>query len=563
MSMKRVRIAWLSVILLQSNVGLSIDSWSGMFSSVKSFPLFQASFWSNLGHGFGIPPSGYVYSFSVHNDSSEDVWVGQQRIVSLMGGCFPEAGGWSVSPPILPGTQWSQKNKEYYFEMFIKTTPKDYSNHMPYLQHSDVLYQHDLIQLQTQHSTHENYFRVYTGRDFLNGAYVHRQKAEYLGYIDMSGKKDPNALTFISNLSSLVIKNSTQKNYYIGFSSQPAVAVTDMKESLCSVFALVASDSFAKISAFSTLTSLRPGTVGVFDATTKTCLQTIHIAGQGFKDMPYTIEIYQDPGSSTVELGWQGLVSGHYDMPMNRVRDITPIWGYFWYQSSAQYKSGVDLPGTVWIVSVESQPEILATVTPGQVVQFLIKRPEIGTRKQIYFLYVDQSDSAKAQSFVQRFLSGAIGTSIVTSYNKQAGALISQAALQLQPQQANSKGTATASQSSESISPALMSQAVQGSLKINRGQIVDTVSGTTGYLLGGDVFLPLGTGSTPMYYSLVPSIQTAEMLPTSAVINMFAEQSVTTAPKGMPTPIMSTYALLPTITPGSTASAVATVVTPT
>lgn len=559
MNMKHMRIAWLSLMIVQSSIVLPIDSWSGMWSSVKSFPLFQGSFWENIGHGFGVPPSGYVYSFSVYNDSNKPAWVGQQRIISLMGGCFPEAGGWSVSSPILPGTHFTQKNKEYYFEMFIKTTPDSYSNHMPYLQHSDVLYQQDLIQLQKEHSTHENYFRVYTGRDFSNGAYVHTQKAEYLGYRDMSGKKDPNALSFSSDLSSLVIKNSTDKNYYIGFCSQSGLLASNMTQSMCPVFALVASDSFGTLSIFSTLTSLRPGTVGVFDATTKTCLQTIDITAQGFKDMPYTIEIYQDPGSSIVELGWQGLVSGHYDMPMNRVRDITPILGYFWYQSVAQYKSGVDLPGTVWIVSVGSQSEILATVTPGQAVQFLITRPEIDTKKQIYFLYVNQSDTVKAQSFVQRFLSGAIGTPILTSYNKQADALMSQAALQLQPKQAKGQAVSTTSQ----ISPALMSQAVQGSLKINRGQIVDPVSGTTGYLLGGDVFLPLGIGSTPMYYSLVPSYQTTENLPTSAVINMFAEQSVTTAPKGMPTPIMSSYAPLPTITPGSTAPAVTTTVTPT
>jgi len=542
MSMKHVRIAWLSIMILQSSIGFSLDSWSGMFSSVQSFPLFQGSFWKNLGHGFGIPPSGYVYSFTVYNDSNAPVWVGMQNIISLMGGCFPEAGGWHVYPSadgIAPGSHYTHRDKEYYFEMFIKTTPDSYSNHMPYLQHSDVLYQHDAIQLEKDHSTKLNCFRAYTGRDFENGAYVHRQKAELLGYIQTNGRKDTNALSKTEILPSLTIKNSTLEDYYVGFTSQPGLSTSTMTPSRCSVFALIAQDSFATLSIFGTLTSLRPGTIGVFDGTTKACLQTIDMGTNGFKDMPCTIELYQDAGSASVEIGWQGLMSGHYDMPSNRIRDITPILGYFWYQSAAQAAQNIDLPGTLWVVSFGSQNEVLAMATPGQAVQFLIARPEIAVKKYIYFLYVNEADSTKAQAFVERFLSGAVGAPLIAQYQQQAAGLMSQAALQLQPQQVTGSAVSGAVQ----LSTELTTQAVQGCLQMNNGQIVDSVSGITGYLLGGDVFLPLGIGATPMYYQLAPSIQTQENLPTSAVINLFAQESVTTAPKGMPTPIKSQFAV--------------------
>lgn len=541
MSMKHIRIVWLSMIMLQSSIQLPVDSLSGAWSDVKNFPLFQASFWKNLGRGFGIPPSGYVYSFTVYNDSNRPVWIGTQNIISLMGGCFPEAGGWNIYPTasgIAPGSHYTDKNKEYYFEMFIKSTPDSYSNHMPYLQHSDVLYQQDCIQLEKKHSQHLNCFRVYTGRDFENGAYVHRQKAEYLGYINMSGQKDPNQLVKTETLSGLTVKNSTQQDYYIGFAPQSGLTTSTMTQSLCSIFGLIAQDSFAILSTFSTLTSLRPGTLGVFDATTKACLQTVDMGVTGFKDMPYTVELYQDAGSPTLEVGWQGIVSGHFDMPTYRVRDITPILGCLWYQSAQQAGSGIDLPGTVWIVALGSQAEILGMATPGQAVQFMIMRPELGLKKQIYFLYVNEANSTKAQAFIQRFISGAIGSPLTAQYKKQATELMSQAALQLQPKKSGDQATSTAVQ----VSQALMSQAVQGSLQMNKGQIVDSVTGVTGYLLGSDLFLPLGIGPTPMYYSVAPSIQTPELLPTSAVINLFAQESVTSAPKGMPTPIQSQIA---------------------
>lgn len=537
MSMKQIRLWIVSMIMILNCCNMhATDSIKGIWSGVESFPIFHKSFWQNIGYGFGAPPTGYVYSFSVYNDTQQPTWVATQGIVSIMGGAFPKAGDWNVYE-VAPGNHYTSVDKEYYFEMFVKTDPNSFSNHMPYLQHSGVLYQQDLIQLQKKHSQHKNYFRVYMGKDFQNGAYVHTQKAEYLGYMNMGGKSDPNAISITQNLSSLIIENSTNSDFYIGFTTTVGATTTTMTPSTCLVFSKVAQNSFAQLSLFSKVTSLRPGSIGLFDGSTQKCIQVVPIAQSGFANMTYTLEIYQDASMSAPTMTWQGLMSGHYDMPLNRIRDITPIDGYFWYQSAAQIKNGTDLPGTVWIVAFGSQPEILGMATPGQAIHFIINRPEIGITKNIYFIYVDETDVVKSQKFIQKFLNQSVGADMIKSYHAQAKQMMQNAALQMQPVAAASLSkTAKAT-----ISSAVLSQAVAGSLKFDRGQIVDSATGTIGYVLGGDVFLSWGIGSTAMYYTLPSSIQTTPAMPTSAVTNVFAEQGQSTAPKGMPKAIESTY----------------------
>jgi|GEM_PF-1282612 len=524
------------ITILSLSATDSCGGFKGMWSDVKSIPIFKGSFWKGLGYGFGAPPTGYDYSYSVYNDTQNNIWVGTQGIISLMGACFPEAGKWNVYP-ITPGTHYTDINKEYYFEMFIKTTPNSYSNHMPYLQHDDVLYQKDCIQLQNEHSQKHNYFRVYTGREFSNGGYEHLAKAEYLGYMNMNGQKDPNALVFTSTLDGLTIKNSTLSDYYVGFSKQPGLTAASMTPAVCQIYDLVAKDSFGLMSSFGSVTSLCPGTIGLFDATSQKCLTMITIPAQTFQDMSYTIEIYQDAGATVASLGWQGLMSGHYDMPMNRIRDLTPIVGCFWYQSAKQATQGVDLSGSLWVVAKSSKSEILAVATPGQAVQFTITRPEVGIRKQLYFIYVDEPDQKKAEQFIQKFLSSTMGDALVAEYNTQTQSMMQQGALSLQPQSLSNQKAAVKTV----IPPTLISQAVKGSLQMNRGQMVDSALGVTGYLLGTDLFLSVGVGATSMYYLLGPSIQNQLNLPTSAVQNLYAQSSVTSAPQGMPAPILNSY----------------------
>jgi hypothetical protein len=521
----------------------TIDGLKGIWSSIKSFPLFSGSFWKGIGRGFGAPPTGYVYSYKVHNDTNVPAWVATQGLASVMGGVFPEASGWECTK-IDPYTAHGQDNKEYYFELFIKTTPKSYSNHMPYIQHDDVLYQTEKINLipKDKNSKHRNHFRVYMGKTFVSGAYQHQLKAEYVGYENMvSNPSDKNALSLNSAMQTLTIKNSTEQDYYVGFTAQAVSNISSA--SMCSMVGLVEKDSFGLLSAAGSITTFRPGTIGIFRDLASESIATVAIGQNGFANFSYTLEIYQEAGQADISCQWQGITPGHYDMPVNRIKDITPIIGCLWYQSVQQTKGTnlADLPGTVWIVSIEKKSgkgKTLGMAQPGQVLQFMIERPRIADKNEIYFLYIEETNVVKAQAFVQNFLSGKIGAEAVTLYHDKLSSVMQSTELQLNPKTVSA--AASSSSSPLSIPSTLINQITSGALALNRGQIVDTTSGTTGFLLGYDVFMPLGIGAGPFYYQLVPSYtaNASKALPTSSVANLF-----TTAPNNMPkTAAVNTYA---------------------
>lgn len=518
----------------------TLDSLKGVWSSIKSFPLFSASFWKGIGRGFGAPPTGYVYSFMVHNETDKPVWVATQDLASVMGGVFPEASGWNCTK-IDPYKAYGQDNKEYYFELFIKTTSKSYSNHMPYLQHSDVLYQLEKINLipTDKNSKHRNHFRIYMGKDFDKGSYAYNLKAELVGYENMvQGSKDKNAITISSNLSALSIKNSTQNDYYIGFTSEQVSTISSLD--MCEMTGFLEKDSFGLLSAVGSIKSLRPGSIGIFSNPKSAAILTMPIPEYGFDNFSYTLEIYQDKLTNTLACQWQGITPGHYDMPTNRVKDITPVIGCFWYQSAAQIQSKnmVDLPGKIWIVSLEEQSKkgkILAVTQPGQVVQFLIERPNISDKNQIYFIYLDEKDIKKSEAFLQRFLSGTIGQDALKLYHQNLEEIMQNKAVQLIPV------TSGKDKSAQQIIPkSLIDQLAATSFQMDRGQIKDTLLNVTGFLLGYDLFLSLGIGSQPFYYVLSPSylVTSQNYLPTSSVNNL-----LTKSPKGLPsTTINSSYA---------------------
>ncbi len=521
----------------------SIDGLKGIWSSIKSFPLFSGSFWKGIGRGFGAPPTGYVYSYMIHNDTNIPVWVATQGLASVMGGVFPEASGWECTK-INPYTSHGQDNKEYYFELFIKTSSKSYSNHMPYVQHDDVLYQTEKINLipSDKNSKHRNHFRVYMGKTFANGAYQHELKAEYIGYENMvSDPKDKNALSRNSTMQALTIKNSTAQDYYVGFTTQSVANISSA--SMCQMAGLVEKDSFGLLSAVGSITTFRPGTIGIFKDLKSESIATVLIPQNGFANFPYTLEIYQEAGQADISCQWQGITPGHYDMPVNRIKDITPIIGCLWYQSVSQSKGTnlVDLPGTVWVVSVEKNSgkgKILGMAQPGSVLQFMIERPRIADKNEIYFLYVEETNVVTAQAFVQNFLSGKIGKDVVKSYHDKLSLVMQNTELQLNPKAVSDSAQNSSKQST--IPSTLINQITSGALAIKRGQIVDPTSGTTGFLLGYDVFMPLGIGAGPFYYVLAPSYvaNVQQPLPTSSVENLF-----TTAPKNMPKAVVAnTYA---------------------
>ncbi|MCX5924406.1 MAG: hypothetical protein NTZ68_03220 [Candidatus Dependentiae bacterium] len=552
-----------------------LDTFKGIGSAIESFPLFKASTWEGMGKAFGAPPTGYVYSFSVYNDSPLPVYIGMQRLVSIMGGTFPRAQGWSWIPNetgIAPFSSYKTLTPvDYYFELFIQSLPTEPSNHMPYQMYPYVLYLQDVIQLQEKHSTTMNYFRTYMGKELQNGAYVHRLKAEYLGGYtpQAAGSKADPGVTMSSNLSALTLRNSTDQDYYVGYINQ--ANATTMTQSTCQFFALVCKDSFALYNAASG-SSMLPGTIGLFDATTKQLLKTYSLPTQIFDGKTYVLEIYQDAGKP-LSMDMQGIMPGNYDVAMGRICDITPVSCVLWFQSIAQLKSQqksltpsnyVDLPGKVWIVSfltsatTNTNQQILGNVAVGSAGQFIITRPQVEKKLQLYFIYVDEIDDAKAQVFIQNFMSGTIGSDMTTLYQQQSVQQMKYAKAHQLAQAVTKGSTAPTPQASQ----ALLQQAIAGALTLNQGQIKDPSSGITGYLLGGDVFLPQGVGSTNNYYQLNPSLTNAENIPNGAVSNLYASTLSGTAPVGMPAPTAALAINTTPAAPTQVATSAASVATP-
>lgn len=508
-----------------------LDTFKGIGSEITNFPLFKGSFYTGMLRSFGAPPTGYVYSFSVYNDSALPVYVGIQEIVSIMGGSFPKAGGWT-DHTVEPFTHYDVPTKEYYFEIIIRSSDGNISNHMPYLQHADTLFQQEVIQLQEKDSTKNNYFRSFMGKELSGGAWKHVLKAEYLGFADPSakGKNADKGISLSSKLSSLAIKNSIGVDYYLGYTSAPKAS--SMTARSCQMITKIQADSFALYNAPSG-TSLRPGTIGLFDVATEKLLQTYDLQPEGFDGKTYTLEIYQDATTELVpSMCMQGLMPGNYDVPAGRIRDISPIKTVFWYDSAAGKTGLLDLPGKLWIISKDAPSQIIIPCTTGAAVEFNLIRPEIGKTLWLYFLYVDSVDEVKSQLYINNFIAGKVGADTVSQYHVQSEHQMKRAENSTTNPEAVVKGPVVTPQASQ----ALLIQAIDGALKMHKGRIQDPASGITGYLLGADVFLPIGIGAGAMHYKLSPSWTNSGNLPTSAVQNVYASTLSSSAPKGMPTP---------------------------
>lgn len=525
-----------------------VNEMKGIGSSLKSFGESLESMGKGLAKGFGASPTGYVYSYTIVNDTAVPIYVNIQEISSFMGAFFPKSGGWSQAK-VLPFTQnYNISNKEYYFEMSLHVDNNEPSNHLPYV-NTDALYIQDCIQLPAdKNSTKINYFHVYTGKEIKQGQYVHSPKAEYVGYADPSNLKDKNASVVMSDVltgsPALTVFNSTNNSLTVGYSSK--TGQSSLQKSDCDLFlTTIESNSFVfhsgVLNATTKKASLPLGTVAIFEQNVTTSSELFVMPVSVFRDKNYTLEIYQD-GQSARTIGIQALMSAH-DVPSSRVKDVTPVPCVFWYQSVAQLsksssKNMVDLTGQVWIVSQGESDLISTEVSLGSAVQFGLARPDFDTKRWIYFLYIESTDSQKAKQFIQNFISGSIGKQVVEQYKKLSIKQFNE----IQKELAN---VLTFSSSKESgvtpskqiiVPKALLQAAIEGALKVNRGQIKDTTLNIDGYLLGADVFLPQGLGaSSTFYYQLSPSEQTAINAPTSAVTNGYV-MGISSAPKGMPTP---------------------------
>ncbi len=537
-----------------------LDAFKGVWTTVQNFATQTLpGIFKSFGASFGGSPAGYVYSFEVYNDMQQPVYFTTGDILSFMGGDLPKPHG-IVSYSVDPFQSLSVKNKSYYFELLIKSTNKKYSSNMPYVAHDDVLLRHDAIALtSTPHSQKNNYYRAFVGKVLKNGKFEHVPAAEYIGYINNNpadAKSDPGDVKIASLLSSLTLYNSTDTDYEVGFVAQ--ASATSMTQATAQVYAMLPAHSFGILNivsastsdlvagSFADISSLTPGTIGLFDTNTHQLILTYNLPSHIFQNMPYTLEIYQDRSMGALgqfgplTMNLQGLMSGNYDQRIGQVIDITPVLSVFWYQSVAQIKTSgyMNLQGKVWLMSchqsidnpAQKKYSIVASADAGDALQFCITRPEPGKKLWLYFVYVATQDEKKAQQYCKNFMQTNLADSLIDTYNTQA-------AYQMKLAASINTDLATNVES-----PSLLQQAAQGVLSLSGGQIFDPASGVTGYLLGADVFSSYGVGAGPMYYVLSPSMQNSQnlaTLPTSVVQNMYAASGgQTTAPSGMPEPTL-------------------------
>ncbi len=573
----------------------SVDQVKGIgtsiWSSIKSIPDEFVSFWKDIKR-MGTAPGDYIYQYLIFNDTDQPVWVGIQAMRSMMGAVFPQAKSWNTTKieayskfptaatialqdvvvtsteNVFGSGKKSGKQKKtynqsfgivtdcakehYYFEMFIKKTDKDYSNHMPYQQHHDVISQIDKLDLSPddKNSNYCDIYRVYMGKDLSGGKYVHSLKAEMVGSISTTATTPyKKAITMDSKVNSINIKNSTMQDYYVGFYPQASSTSTTSQTSTsisaaqCVFLGLVEKKSFGLLSATGSIKSFQPGLIAIYSSkTSKSPIVTLTVPQYSFNSLPYTLEIYQDEGQSEISCHWQGIMPGHYDMPTGRIKDITPIIGAFWYQSVAQANKassksgqsfGYDLPGYIWIVSYEENSKtskVLGQVSPGQYVQFQIERAVIGDKKKIYFLYSTIADSSKVNLFIQNLGSGKIGSSLMNAYESKLDSFMSN------PSGPKAISKDKKDKMSGSAITTIINEIALNTMQMNRGQIIDKDSGVTAFVLGTDVFMPVGIGSGALYYVLTPSL--LNTVPTNSVQNYMGS-----APQGLPTTLVTnTYA---------------------
>lgn len=524
-----------------------VNTMKGIGGDFKSFgeKIGSASFWEAIGRGFGAAPTGYVYSYTVINDTAFPIFVDTQTIASFMGASFPTANGYNRDTLQPYEQSYVISNKQYYFEMSIHHQgANEPTNQLPYV-NTDALYIQDCIQLDKEHSTKMNYFHVYLGKEIQKGRYLHTPKAEFIGYANPSDPKDKGASVKIVNAltgsPALIIYNSTSDDFVIGYSSQAQAASLSKKD--CDVFlGDILHDSFVTYAAPNGQKQVALGTLGFFATGSDTASAVLAMPPTVFDGKTYTIEIYQDAEQSP-RMCIQALSSAH-DVPSYRVCDLTPVPCVFWYQSVAQLnksnaKNMSDLPGQVWVVSVGDKDVIEGLVPLGQALQFNIIRPVADQKRWVYFLYVDVAQGdPKGKQFVDNFVAGTIGADLIAKYDKQGVDLFNQTQKDLSNVltfKASSNNNTTKA-NTVTVPESLLVAALQGSLKVDGGQIQDTTLQVTGYLLGGDLFLPQGVGaSQTMYYQLSPSQQTSGNIPTASVTNGYT-MGITKAPKGMPTP---------------------------
>lgn len=210
------------------------------------------------------------------------------------------------------------------------------------------------------------------------------------------------------------------------------------------------------------------------------------ISAEGISGVPYIYEIYKKDGQLNVHL--QGFTLGNFDqMPLNasgqqdpsRFRDVNPVPCSIWLKSAVQ---GIppaegetaplyfDEPYETWAIYKTSDYSVRVKLETGKSTDFNLIRPSIEQKTGILYVVRVFGSSSQTQSFLDRLARGDVGfdSPYVDATRIPRGDIT----LSLFPSDA--------------------------------GLIED--GGVKAALLMTDVYLPMGIGSSRMYYMIEPTI---------------------------------------------------------
>lgn len=424
-------------------------------------------------------------------------------------------------------------------------------------------------------------YHIFTKKVLQQGNYVHMPSAEQIGYDSVLPADKSNVgvvlipqsaayanknslMNLSSTLSSLVLYNNTASFFVMSllYAGKPYEVLLE-PYSFANLGApptaqdATASTAQAAVPSF----SLRPNVINFYisDVTAKhstTPDVVFPLSAQGFDNASYVLEVYQDAGKG-YEAGLQGFLPGNFDQPTNNARDITPTPCTFWYESAAQYTTSAqnelttleksasaasdslkeaqqavqaapymyDAPGQVWVAS-STNSFAPFKVTPGTAANWSLVRPLVIQKQMfIYFLYVQTQDDTVAQTFIQNFLTGAIGT---TEKKMLLSPLGSTASMQVNVS-AGGHVTGQAADAKVELTIEEKIESALATLPQDLGHMVDS-SKTVGWLLGSDIFLPSGTGVNNFYYQLEPV--TIQMATVAQIIALYLDAATFTLPAG-------------------------------
>ncbi len=435
------------------------------------------------GEGFaqswGAPLGGeYKISYEVHNDTPRQIFSASRPISSFQGANIVEDINKYVMLPAYQASGQTFYNMQLLCGMVVDYDPSmnnDPSKYVDKINQATRLSQPNAAQFTrnelnqgdpTQQGYHDPYIiRAYMRHDYLN--------IEFLSQI-------PTSSIFMG-----VFYNNTDSPVQLTFSKDSRQYTVTLDPHSCNN--LQSSDQPNSIRP-----PLPPSTEKrnfIFSGGGVNA--AINIPALGFIGAPYTYEIFK----GIVDI--QGLSVGNYDMIPddghgnklpNRIRDINPVPCSLWVKNrtTEQSKSDSSTDATKlipekympWIVYKTSDQSITKKLVRGKSNDIAIVRPQLSEGEAwMYVLLPLTTDDTKAQAFLKRVADGKV------QVPKQSLSL-------------NSSSFST--------------------LEVNtQGLIDDTGAGGSGiraYALLADVFLPLGFGSQPLYYTFEPGTVGADQL---------------------------------------------------